>query len=63
MTPRYRRTRVEKIRQAVNEARIAINTEFDHTKVQAAWDRLEPWLGYIFENHHCPECGRQAKDR
>lgn len=43
MTERYGKTRLSKIRKAVNELRAAIRAQ-GTPDIQDAWDRLEPWL-------------------
>ena len=43
MTERYGKTNPAKILNARNELRRAI-AEGDIARIQAAWDRLEPWL-------------------
>jgi hypothetical protein len=43
MTERYGRTNVDKIKAARDELRAAIASG-DIVRIQAAWDRLEPWI-------------------
>lgn len=60
MTPRYGRTRISKIRQAVDGLRHMIATQ-GTPDIQEAWDRYEPWSGYVLHNHQCPECGERKE--
>lgn len=46
MTDRYGQTRVVEIRAAIDDLRKACRNE-GTPAVQDAWDRLEPWLGYV----------------
>lgn len=48
MTDRYGKTRVSKIKEAVDELRAACRSEGTE-RVQAAWDRFEPWATIVFE--------------
>ncbi|MGI3168441.1 hypothetical protein ACRARG_04765 [Pseudooceanicola sp. C21-150M6] len=60
MTPRYGRTRIGKIRNAYDDLRDAIQRR-DLEAAETALERYEPWASYVFENHHCPECGRKGE--
>ena len=33
---------------------------YDPIKMQETWDKLEPFVGFIFSSK-CPECGRKGE--
>ena len=47
MTDRYGKTRIIKLRRAVDALRHAI-AKGDPEETQRAWDRCEPWVDRIF---------------
>jgi hypothetical protein len=55
MVDRFGRTRVSKILAAFDAHRAAVASG-DMVAAQDTWDRLEPWIDFVFGRAGCPVC-------